>query len=185
MNPKHRWFVLVAGNIALVVLAVGGDAWLWGQSAGMPSIVPAVGSVIYVLTLDGQQIAFDECSGLGSSHDIEQETVMTPPGSVVVKKQPGVLQWHNIRLRRRGIETPGVWQWRRMMEEGGLPQALRTSQITMYTAATAQPVAAWTFRNGWPARLVFNGEIEELVIVHEGLELTMPAGAEPRPPARR
>jgi phage tail-like protein len=171
MNRRYYWFVLVAGFAALTTLVLVGDGWLSGQTADAQSISISSESFVYVLELAGQQVGeYTECSGLGSYHEIEEQAAITTGGLVVMESTPGVLRHHKIVLKRATPSNITIWQWRETMEDKGLANSLRDGRISLYGSSSTTPLAQWTFSNGWPASLVFDGSQEELVIVHEGLE---------------
>jgi hypothetical protein len=171
MRRKYSWHLLVVCSVAVIAFALAGEGRLWGQK--VESAAVAIGGTdpfVYVLEVQGQPMGeFIQCSGLGSSHEVEEQVTVMPPGIVVVQKTPGALQWHPIMLRCNGPAGPALWQWRKAMENSGLPASVREGRITMFAAGSSQPIAVWTFTKGWPARLVFNGTQQELVIIHEGL----------------
>ena len=150
----------------------------------MPSASPA-GPFFFRLELDGKEVAdFSECSGLGSSNEIVEDIAQMDPSVGVIRKTPGALEWHNITLKRTAPMGPSgmaVWSWRKAMEDGDLKGAIRNGAITL--GGIDPPVglvARWRFRNGWVAALSFDGSVEEMTIIHEGLEradITEPSGA--------
>jgi len=171
MKCRYLWFVLFASAAALATSALVGDGRLWGQIMGGEPISISSESFVYLLELGGQQVGeYVECAGLGSYHEVEEQTVVTAAGSVVMEGAPGVLRWRKITLRRTTPGDTAVWQWRRTMEKTGLSSSLRDGRITLYGSGSSVPLAQWTFTEGWPASLVFDGSQEELVIVHNGLE---------------
>jgi hypothetical protein len=180
-----------AGPLALLSIVVAiaatwsGRGRLWGQGTNVEAAaVAALEPYIFVLELEGQPVEeYTDCRGLGSHNEIDSETSVTSPGVVVTQKVPGALGWNDITLTRTGPSDALVWEWRRAMEELALSGAIRDGAIIIYRAGSPQPIARWTFDNGWAASLVLNGTVEELTIVHDGLRRT---GTEPPgPPARR
>ncbi len=170
MNRRCLWFVLCAGVAALTTWTLVGDDPLWGQPADDASIAIASESFVYVLELANTKTGeYTECSGLGSYHEVEEQPGMMMTGSVVMESTPGALHWQQITLRRPTPSDVAIWQWRQTMEEKGLSSATRSGRVTLYGPGSSTPLARWTFTAGWPASLVFDGEQEELVIVHGGL----------------
>ncbi|MEN6575805.1 MAG: phage tail protein [Phycisphaerales bacterium] len=170
MNRRCLWFVLFAGVAALTTWTLLGEGPLWGQTADDTPIAINSESFIYVLDFgDQQSIEYAECSGLGSYHEVEEQAAMTTAGSVVMESTPGVLRWHKITLRRPTPSDVTIWQWRKTMETTGLTSALRAGRISLYGPGSSTPLARWSFTQGWPVSLVFDGSQEELVIVHGGL----------------
>ncbi len=74
-----------------------------------------------------------------------------------------------ITLKR--IEPSGlaVWSWRKAMEDGNLEMAIADDAITLLRTDPEQPLVRWEFHNGWIASLSFDGFVETMTIVHEGL----------------
>jgi phage tail-like protein len=159
---------------------------LRGQSGDIASLsAEPYESFIFKLELEGQVVAkYTECFGLGSSNDIEEAVVQTDSGTVK-RKSPGVLDWHNITLKRLGPSSDSVWSyWRRVMEDGKVNEATRDGAIIMCDAVSEEALARWNFDDGWPASLKIEGSIEELTIVHEGLQRVPPNFHVPREPSR-
>jgi hypothetical protein len=170
MKRKYSWPLLIVGAVALMTLALGGEGRLWGQKAESETISAAAGSFVFTLTTAEQSLGeYSACSGLGSSNDIEEQMVVAPSGVIIAQKIAGALQWQPIRLKCDGPGTAAAWQWRRTAEDMGSAAAAREGIITMLGPGSPQPIAQWSFHRGWPARLVFDGTQQELVIIHEGL----------------
>ncbi|MBN2128448.1 MAG: phage tail protein [Sedimentisphaerales bacterium] len=185
MRRKYSWPLLAVCGIVLVSLALTDSGELWGQKADGQALVLA-GSDSYIFRLQLQQGIeqdYTECAGLGSSNAIEEATRIASSGVLFTEKTPGTLEWDNITLRRAGPSSPGVWQWRMAMENLNLDMAIQNGTITVLTIGSPEPVAQWSFRAGWAARLTFNGSREELVIVHDGLQRIGTEGGPP--PSRR
>ncbi len=171
MRRKYSWHLLIVCSVGVMAFALAGEGRLWGQKVDSAGVaIASAEAFVYVLEAQGQPMGeYSQCAGLGSSHEIEEQVVVTTSGIIVSQKTPGALEWHPIVLRCNGPAEPAVWQWRRAMENMGLHESVREGRITMFAAGSSQPIAVWTFTKGWPARLVFNGTQQELVIVHEGL----------------
>jgi len=171
MNRRCLWFALCAGVAALTTWTLLGEDPLWGQPVDDTPIAISSESYLFVLeTADHQPVEYTECSGLGSYHEVEEQPGMTTAGTLVMESTPGVLGYHQITLRRPAPSDIAIWQWRKTMETKGLSSALRSGRISLYGPGSSTPLARWTFTDGWPASLVFDGTQEELVIVHRGLE---------------
>lgn len=173
MRSRHSFFYILIGGAVVFSLLVIGNTHLCAQ-AGDPAgtIGEQVHSYIFVLELDGKKVAdFTECSGLGSSNDIEETLVVDASGRPVIQKTAGALRWADIALRRQGPNDDTVWTWRKAVEgESVLEPAIQDGTILMVDVSTSQPVARWKFHQGWAASLTLDGAVEELVIVHQGLE---------------
>jgi len=180
MKRKCSWSVVVFCVVAVAAFLLTGHDRLWGQFAGGGGAVAVAASDAYVyrLELNGQQMdVYAECSGLGSSSDLEEQKVVTDKGVVAWQMSPGALRWDSITLERDLLSNVQVWQWRKNVEDGKLAEAMRSGSIVMLGSNSAKEYARWNFRNGWPARLSLNEGVEELVIVHDGLELVVPSTA--------
>jgi len=119
---------------------------------------------------------FRECTGLGSETELI-ETKESDRGKLVYMKIPGALKWDNISLKRGVTNSMDIYNWRRKVEQGDVAGARTNGSIVMYDQ-TNNEIARWNFTNGWPRKVTgptFNAQaneigIEELEIVHEGLE---------------
>jgi hypothetical protein len=177
MRSRHSFFYILIGSAVVFCLFVIGNDHLRGQSAGpAPAAVADSNSCVFRLELGGDVVAeYTECSGLGSGNDILEETVaantLTPDAlGTVIQKSPGALRWPEIKLRRKGFSSAQVWSWREYMEKGDTKNAFCDGAITIVGTTTTDPSPMrWTFHLGWAARLIFDGQMEELVIVPQGL----------------
>lgn len=186
MKRKYVLPLIVACSLTVILMALCDGNRLWGQQPDGAAVLAAGGdSYIFRLTLNGAPVGdYTECSGLGSSNEIDESVRVRSNDLVYIDKSPVTLEWHNITLRRDGPGDPRVWEWRRALEEGtDLPVALRTGMISVLAPGSVEPVASWTFVDGWAASLTFSDAGEELVIVHNGLYRDG-AGA-PGTPSRR
>jgi phage tail-like protein len=172
MKRASLLILAFVGSAVLVSTGFVRDTRLSGQTndSELSSLAPS-GPFVFRLELSGDQVAdYNECFGLGSSNEIEE--VVAPAGEGVKEKTPGALEWNNITLKRIGPSGAGVWSWRKAMEDGDLKGAIRDGTIIMYREGSNVPLANWDFRDGWAARLTIEGSVEELTIVHEGLQRT-------------
>ena len=81
----------------------------------------------------------------------------------------GTLTWHTIVLKRIGPSDGLVVSWRKSTEDGLDHHAFRDGTITLFERGSVESLAHWAFDRGWAASLIFSGGVEELTIVHEGL----------------
>jgi phage tail-like protein len=172
MGRKHSSIYILIGAVAVFSLILVGNGRLRGQMAGT-SVTSATepNSYIFQLELDGAVVAeYTECSGLGSGNDIQENVVAGNAGAAVIHKTPGALRWPNITLRRNGLSGANVWSWREAMVVGNSDAAVRDGAVVMLETGSLEPLARWQFRRGWVASLTLEGSVEELTIVHEGLE---------------
>jgi len=166
----------------LISLGLINDSRLCGQDADP---VSDSNSYIFSLKLGGTPVAeYTECSGLGSSNAVMENAIVNDWGVAEIEKTPGLLEWHNITLKRAGLNGTEVWSWREAMETGDANEAFRDGAIVMLSAGPpSQWLAEWTFQQGWAASLTFDGGVEKLIIVHNGLQRVTP-GMPPGRPSR-
>lgn len=137
-----------------------------------------VGALRWYFEIDGiTEGIFRECSGLGSETEVIEHRVTGKGGNLIVHKIPGALKWSDITLRRGVTDDKKLHEWREKIEKGQIEANRKNGSITLYSP-DGNPVAKYTFKNGWPCK--FKGPdldaskneiaIEELVIAHEGLE---------------
>jgi phage tail-like protein len=119
---------------------------------------------------------FTECSGLGSEHEVVEHKIVKD-GRTIVRKIPGRLKWGDITLKRGITTNMDMWDWRKMVEDGNVSSARKNGSIIMFDQEFNE-VARWNFTSGWPSKVSgpspkADGNevgIEELTIVHEGIE---------------
>lgn len=129
----------------------------------------------FLVEIEGIQVAgFSECTGLSTETDvIEYREGNERRG---VRKIPGLTKFPNIILKRGLTRSRDLWNWRKVIMDGGVDR--RSGTIVMLGDDHA-PVARFQFREGWPCKWEgpkFNAKssevaIETLEIAHEGLEL--------------
>ena len=120
---------------------------------------------------------FTECSGLGSETEVSEHKVVNEKGVEVVMKVPGRLKWGDITMKRGITSDLGIWDWRKMVEDGDAQGARKNGSIVMYDQSLTE-VARWNFLNAWPSKV--SGPslkadsndlvVEELTLVHEYIE---------------
>ncbi len=119
---------------------------------------------------------FTECSGIGSEHEVIEHKVVQD-GREIVQKIPGRLKWNDVTLKRGITDNLEIWEWRALVEQGKMKEARKNCSIIMFDR-NHEPAARWDFINAWPSK-VSGPEvkadsndygIEELVIVHEGMQ---------------
>jgi phage tail-like protein len=119
---------------------------------------------------------FTECSGLGSEHELIEHKIINEQGNEEIRMLPGRLKWDQIKLKRGITDKMDIWDWRKLVEEGKMSEA-RTNGSVFMLNQEQQPIAEWTFENGWPMKVTgpelkadSNAYgVEELTIVHEGI----------------
>jgi phage tail-like protein len=119
---------------------------------------------------------FTSVSGLGSESEVVEHKVVDKSGNEVIRKIPGRLHWLDITLKRGITSNLEIWQWRQQVNDGNVDEARKNCSILAFDKA-GQAVARWNFINAWPMKVSgpiadASGDImvEELVLVHEGLE---------------
>lgn len=169
---RHKFrTVAIIGSLVLISLTLVSNVRLRAQNTltGLLSD-DAPGVFLFQLELEGKLVGeYTECTGLGSSNDIEISVVQTGDGFEVREKTPGALEWRTITLKHRGLSESNVWAWRQGMEAGNLDSAIRDGAIRVLYRESLERLARWEFKNGWAASLTVSEQGEELVIVHEGL----------------
>ena len=176
MRHTYLWPLTILCSAVLISLTLVGDTRSRGQNGGIAALSAELSdSFVFQLELDGQGVVaeYSECFGLGSSNQIEEAVVQTN-GGAIKQKTPGALEWHNITLRRKGSPDADVWAWREAMEDGKIDDALRDGAIVMFKTGEREPVGRWNFSKGWLASLTIEGSVQELTIVHDGLQRVVP-----------
>ena len=128
----------------------------------------------YMLEIDGiTNAGFSECSGLNMENTpIEYregtDTFLTP------RKQPGLMKYGNITLKRGVTQNPELVAWLVQTESGDVTR--RTVSIVLLDELRQEAVR-WNLREAWASKwmgpdLKANASemsIETLEITHEGL----------------
>jgi phage tail-like protein len=131
----------------------------------------------YALDIGGKVSGFfQDCSGIGSEHEIIEQKLTDANGRPFIQKIPGRMKWNDVTLKRGITAEMDLWKWRKMVEDGNVDGARTHCSIIMMNR-TGKPVAQWDFNNAWPSK-VSGPElksdsndygVEEMVIVHEGM----------------
>jgi phage tail-like protein len=128
----------------------------------------------YKLEIDGiTNAGFSECSGLG----IENTPIEYREGndSLTAHKQPGLMKFGNIILKRGVTKNPELVTWLKTISDGDIER--RNVSIVLQDELH-QDVVRWNLREAWACKwtgpdLKANASemsIETLEICHEGLE---------------
>lgn len=177
MKRAHLWSVIILCCTIGASLAFLGDSRLRGQNSDNEALPgEPVEPYVFQLVLEGGSVMeeYTQCFGLGSASDVEENVVRTNAGTAVKQKTPGPLEWDNIVLKRSIPSGLDLWSWRQAMEEGNANLAIRSGSIIMSRRDPPELVAKWDFRRGWAAHLTFDGTVETLTIVHEGIVRVQP-----------
>ncbi len=131
----------------------------------------------YALDIGGKVSGFfQDCSGIGSEHEIIEQKLTDANGRPFIQKLPGRMKWNDVTLKRGITGEMDLWKWRKLVEDGEVDKARTHCSVVMMSRA-GKPVAQWDFVNAWPSK-VSGPElksdsndygVEELVIVHEGM----------------
>lgn len=134
----------------------------------------------FTLDIQGAVVGFfTEVSGLGSENEVVEHKVVNDKGQEIVKKIVGRLKWGDITLKRGITDSMDAYKWRKQVEDGKLKDARKNGSIVMYDTDFTE-VARWNFVNAWPSKISGPSPkaddnsvgIEEITIVHEGIERT-------------
>lgn len=129
----------------------------------------------FIVDIEGIRVGFAEISGLTN----ESNPIDYREGSEgnIVRKLPGLLKFGNLMFKR-GYTQNGkdLWEWRKSVIEG---RTIRMSGTITLRNEAQQGVLVWRFFEAWPVKWAgpaFNAKnsevaLEELEIVHEGIEL--------------
>ena len=93
----------------------------------------------------------------------------------------------DITLKRGKTDNKDFWDWIKEVQEGNIDSARRNGSIVMYDYALGEK-ARFNFLNGWPSKVNIGNlqaggteiAMEEVTIVHEGLEVRVTTAAVPR-----
>jgi phage tail-like protein len=134
------------------------------------------GQFNFLIEIDGVvKGGFSEVSGLTTDTNI----IEYREGNEVhgtTRKQPGLMKYNNIMLKRGWTKDHSLWDWRKKVIDG---KTSRTSGAIVLLDEARNEALRWNFREGWPSKWegpALNGKtsevaIETLEIAHEGLEL--------------
>jgi phage tail-like protein len=95
---------------------------------------------------------FTEIGGLGSETEVVEHKVVDPQGHDLIQKIPGRKKYTDMTLKRGVTALKDIWDWRKMVEDGNIVGARAHGTVTMFDQSL-QPVAKWSFTNGWPTKV--------------------------------
>lgn len=145
----------------------------------MPIGEDALGNYAYQIEIDGVTIAqFKEVSGLSAEIQVIEHKENKKGGIPVIKKLPGARKWGDIQLKRGKTDDPGWWKWIKLVQEGKIDEARKNGSVVLYDYTRGEK-ARFNFLNAWPSKVSIGSlqaggseiAIEEVTLVHEGLEL--------------
>jgi phage tail-like protein len=176
MRRTYLWPVIILCAAALISLSLFDGSRLHGDNgSAAPLSAEPSDSFVFELRFGGEIVAeYTECLGLGSSNQIEEAVIQTDAGGVK-QKTPGVLEWHNVTLKRTGVSEEKVWEWRAATVDGHLDEAVKDAALVMFSADSSRPLAQWELHRAWVASLTIEGPREVLTIVHEGVRRVFPS----------
>ena len=170
---------LIAG-LALAVVAIvalvydGLTSTSTRVDAQSPRAAGNRAAAVALLDVGDLQATFSEVTGIGSESEIEEFREGGDPQNKV-RKIPGRLKWQDITLKRGLTGNMDIWDWRKVIEDGG--EGFRKDGSLTLLNERRQPIARWEFTNAWPSKVsgpTLNARgtdiaLEELVLTHEGL----------------
>lgn len=120
---------------------------------------------------------FLEVSGIGSESEVVEHKIIGENNETIIQKIPGRLTWGDVTLKRGVTSNMDMWQWRQLVVDGKVRDARKNCSIIAYDQEAAE-LARWNFENAWPSKIDGPAPksdssdimIEELTIVHEGME---------------
>jgi phage tail-like protein len=136
----------------------------------------------YALDIGGKVTGFfQDCSGIGSEHEIIEQKLTDANGRPFIQKIPGRMKWNDVTLKRGITDNMDLWEWRKLAEDGDMSKARKDCSIIMYDRA-GKAQARWNFLQAWPSKVTGpeaksdsnDVGIEEMVLVHEGMERVKP-----------
>ena len=167
-----------------------GHLFGWGAVLGLPIAGTAVEAdredplvaFKFGLEIEGKLSGyFTSVRGLGSESEVVKHKETNPDtNETVIQLIPGRLTWTGVTLARGITSNVDIWKWRRQVVEGKVEDARTNCAIVAYDQANTQ-IARWELENAWPSKITgpvmgddssMNYMVEELVIVHEGMERT-------------
>ncbi len=132
----------------------------------------------FALEIEGKLSGyFTNVTGIGSETEVIEQKVTGENGETMVQKIPGRHLWTEITLKRGVTTNLDIWNWRKLVVDGKVGDA-RTNCSIIALAQDNAETARWNFTNAWPSKVSgpemnssgANYMVEEITIVHEGLE---------------
>jgi phage tail-like protein len=118
-----------------------------------PSIPSPLSTFSFGIEASGQLVGyFTECTGMGSATEIILLNSPADPHPEFPEKYAGRLTIKNITCKRLITHDLTLWMWRKQVEDRDMSLARRTGFITLLDQSF-NPIARWSFQNGWPASL--------------------------------
>jgi phage tail-like protein len=123
---------------------------------------------------------FTECSGLSSEVEVVEHKASGEKGDPVLHKVPGRAVWGNITLKRGVSKSKDFWQWHKeVLDKKTSMRRNGTIALIDSDSGSNSPVLTWKVTDAWPCKVnaptLSAGDnsvaVEELVLVHEGIEL--------------
>lgn len=132
----------------------------------------------FALEIEGKLTGyFTNVTGIGSETEVIEQKVVGENGETIIQKIPGRHTWTEITLKRGVTSSLEIWEWRKLVVQGKVKDA-RTNCSIVALSQDNQETARWNFVNAWPSKVTgpemdsagANYMVEEITIVHEGLE---------------
>ncbi len=132
----------------------------------------------FALEIEGKLSGyFTNVTGIGSETEVIEQKVTGENGETIIQKIPGRHLWTEITLKRGVTSNLDIWNWRKLVVDGKVSDA-RTNCSVIALAQDNSETGRWNFTNAWPSKVSgpemdssgANYMVEEVTIVHEGLE---------------
>jgi phage tail-like protein len=138
----------------------------------MPDTYSYLPSFNFALVLNGEQIAFQEISGI--SEEISVEEVTCGGENRFKYRLPAVCASQNLVLKGAMVPAPSSFvSWCRGFISGGLSGVLQTKDVTVCLLNEKQQVSMqWLFHNAWPVKYYFSDmKSDDNALMIESVEL--------------
>lgn len=85
--------------------------------------------------------------------DTTQEPIEYREGDELptARKQPGLIKYSNISLKKGTTDSLDLYNWRKMVEDGKTEKARRNMAIIILDDE-GKAIARWEFENAWPSK---------------------------------
>ena len=94
---------------------------------------------------------FSEVSGLGSENEVIEHKVVEA-SKEIIRKLPGRLKWNDLTLKRGITKNMDLWDWRKLVEDGNVPDARADGSVVLYDDAGGE-IGRWNFERAWPSKI--------------------------------
>src|SRR3954453_226116 len=144
----------------------------------MPMKEPSSSSY-FRLSLGGKENVgvFKEASGFDSETEVIEHQSIDGQGHSVKRKIAGLTKWSDVTLKRGVDDKLDLWKWRDTVIKEGAEKARVDAKIELLDMS-GKAIATYQLKQAWPSSYkgatldasTNNVALEELVLVHEGME---------------